>query len=517
MASGYINWLAQLPAQKSSSGYCRMLGQSLVPEKLCLAELCCGHMGGWHAAADAMEAWEVTVALDSDPEATCTYMANYGGTLVKNPDEISEDTTDLTVLCHDLTDFKWLQVFNHKDVSVFSLSTPCQSWSGMGSASGTASANGQVMTAAVQCVRLVQPPIIMVEQVQGFRQHPEYESYAQAMVEAGYKLMVSGVHDLALLSHSSRKRWLAVWMNSATIQRWDLVGRFMSPIVRESPKFHAEAHCLHFFSEEYAKDLQIQPEEMQLCEDASVLPPWKRNNLSPNETALSVRVVQEGWPTPTVTASYRKATSFSRTLLQEKGLMSWFVRDPSGKVRWFDKFEAAYAMGYRSGHVLPATQGLGFHAVCNSIATFHAALTMSHAQDIVRDQMGHGTPSKFRTVLEGLRRRQGCINEHVVREHGMHFHKLVSRLPQKADEIMCPHCKNKTNLPFITACQQCGLMACTACYTEVCLPSHQVVDLTCEPQDDLWESLHEPSFTVRDADTNDMITLSCVSFASLRA
>ena len=172
-------WIVQLPSQTSSTGYCRMLGQTLTSGKLLLAELCCGHMGGWHAATDVMQNWETVLALDSDPQAIHTYAANYGGTVFQDPHEIKQGTLDAMVLCHDLKDFTWLQALNHKDATVFSLSAPCQSWSVMGPSSGTLSSNGQVMTSAVQCFRLVQPPVVMMEQVQGFRQHSEYDAFSK--------------------------------------------------------------------------------------------------------------------------------------------------------------------------------------------------------------------------------------------------------------------------------------------------------------------------------------------------
>ena len=338
------------------------------------------------------------------------------------------------------------------------------------------------------------------------------------MTEAGYKLMAAGVHDLGMITHTSRKRWLSVWMNSALIQKWDLIGRYLSPIMREEQGFQASDHCLHWFPEDYLEDLKIQACDFPMLDDPQYLPTWKQSQCAQPNTntgALACRIAREGQPLPVITAAYRKATGFNMDLLRRKGLMSWFVRDTTDLLRWYDKLEAAHAMGFRATCVIPATQCLGFHAVGNSISPFHAALTMSHAQDIIKAQTGLGESSDFRRVVRSLRSLRGMIGDFAVVEYGRDFHTLAPRTPNPANWIECPLCKQRTNMPLICACQECQIQACAACFTEVCLPSHAEHQATqLETEDERKKSMDE-TFTIWEKETGDTIQLSVCAFPTL--
>ena len=466
-------WELPLPNQTKSSGCARLLGLSCPRGDFRMAELCCGYMGGWSAAAKVMPQWKVNVALDISEQATATYKLNHGGNVLKDMGSLENvDTSQCLILCHDLRDFDWLEVFNVTDVNVFSLSTPCQSWSSLSSGSGSDSANGQVLVAATQAVRLLQPALVLVEQVYGFRQHTEYDDFIQAMQQSGYRLAQAGVHNLEVLTHTSRKRWLGIFVNTAHVQHWDQLGRFLNPIVREVHVFRPDIHCLPFMTEEQFDQVRIGHADALLLDDPKYLPPWKRDSVSSKCSALPSRVVRSGGVFPTITAAYRKAPSFSKDLLESKGLMSWLVMDNHGKTRWCSKFEAAFALGFCQGTAIPKGESEGFLAVGNSISPYHAGLVMSHAVDVMVAQRGEGERSDFREVLSGLRDLRGNISEDVIQELGPSHETLGSRLPQTGLQIRCPHCRDWTNQPLVQACKECAIIACVACITDECLPSH---------------------------------------------
>ena len=75
----------------------------------------------------------------------------------------------------------------------------------LGIQEGLASQNGKALLHTVRLLRLVQPALVLFEQVAGFRQHQEFEAFVQAMNEAGFRIAVARVHDLALLTHCTRR------------------------------------------------------------------------------------------------------------------------------------------------------------------------------------------------------------------------------------------------------------------------------------------------------------------------
>ena len=466
-------WELPLPKQSKTTGCVRVLGMEMSADEFRLAELCCGYMGGWSSATDVLPNWTVGVALDISESAVANYKLNHSGTVLKDMGGIADaDPSQCLILCHDLCDFDWLEVFNYKDINCFSLSTPCQSWSSLGSGSGSDSANGQVLVAAVQAVRLTQPVMVLMEQVFGFRRHSEYDDFLQAMQQSGYRLAQAGVHDLEVLSHTTRKRWLGIFINTAHISRWDQLGKFLSALVKEPHAFKPEAHCFAFLTPEQLNAVRIQHAEELLLDDPKLLPPWKRQAPQNKCSAMASRVIGAGGTFPTITASHRKVPGFQRQLLEEKGLMSWLIRDSHQNVRWCSKFEAAHALGFKQGTVLPVDEAEGFLAVGNSISPFHAALTMVHATDVVVTQTGQGERLVFEEVLGALRDLQGHISEQTIEALGSLHEVLGSRLPNEGHGIRCPHCGRVTRQPLVQACRECALIACVDCVTDVCEASH---------------------------------------------
>ncbi|OLP83275.1 hypothetical protein AK812_SmicGene35985 [Symbiodinium microadriaticum] len=259
-------WMGQLPRRSPFAGAVKIAGQRPAHREYRVAELYAGAMGGWATSARELSQWTVKPLF----------------------------------ALGEIENTLWTNLLNLVDVNVCTISPPCQSWSNIGSRSGTASSNGRTLMHTVQICRLLQPSLILFEQVAGFRQHDEFDQFIQAMQEAGFRVATSGVHDLQLLSYTSRRRWLAVFVNTLHVHRWDILGKWLHPVVRACPSYQPEEHWLALWTEEQRSIVSIKEEEFQALNDPDLLPRWQR-----------------GAP----------------------GLMSWVIRDGYGDIRWMGKCE----------------------------------------------------------------------------------------------------------------------------------------------------------------------------------
>ncbi|CAE7685124.1 petJ, partial [Symbiodinium sp. CCMP2456] len=482
-------WQAEMPTPSFCSGVCRIAGQFAPGANFNVAEFFSGYMGGWAAAAEELPHWDVQVALDNDKAAVSCYCLNHPGQVVHDPAHLGFPISDQRlIICSDFENLAWTNAFNFRNVNTFSVSAPCQSWSGMGTKSGSASENGRVLIRTVQAARLLQPALVMVEQVAGFRQHPEFEQFITTMQEAGFRLMASSIHDLELLSYTTRRRWFGIFLNTVHVRQWEHVGRWLHPILREKHTYQPSYHCITVMTESQRAIVTISEEDFQIMNDPGLLPKWTRHAPGAQSGAMHFRVQGVGMIWPTIPASYRSSVSFGRDYLTAGGLMTWVIRDAYGDVRWASKFEAARALGFSVQTILPVEEDEGFKAVGQSISPLQAALVMCQAQEVCRLQ-GHDTPSQgFAEVVEELRGKQGPMDTFYIRSHGLHHECLASRLPTPTQvEIRCPHCHATTDQPLILACPKCCMVACHRCLTDTCLDSHFRVVQECTEQQELEE------------------------------
>ena len=470
----FSRWEIELPKISPTSGCVRILNHDLPHERFNVAEVFCGYMGGWSSAADVLPKWKPQLAIDINPKAVAAFVRNHGGRVISRPERLSESTSnELLALNHDVCDLTWLNAFNYTEVDVMTWSAPCQSWSSMGSQTGTASPNGQVLVGAVQIARLLQVPMILMEQVAGFRRHEEFDDFIRTMSEAGYRLVSSGVLDLAHYSYTSRRRWLAVFMNTLNVSRWDTLGCFLNSGVREMDHvFNPREHCLAFLSEKHLDEVSLNPEEIMKMDDPQLLPPWKRGDPEYKHGAMPARLHSGSSVLPTIQAAYRKAIQFSNELLKSRGLMSWAIRDPHGQVRWLQKFEAARAMGFGTHVTLPATETEAYEAVGNAISPMHAARVMVSAEVAAKVQYGLAPDANFAQTLQALRDRQLSLQEAVVQDNEAGYQLLAFRLLHPGFRITCPLCGQDSSLPLVQACQVCQIIACKECASVECNATH---------------------------------------------
>ena len=467
------SWHVQMPAATSKSGVARVLGDRAGGANISAFELFAGGMGGWSAALHSFPQWTVQVAIDNDEIMLANFAMNHDFRFVQTADLLQDaQIQGPLALLADVMEDDWLSVTLHNDGEAWLVSFPCQSWSLMGHGSGTNSDSGRVLLRVVQCARAVQPLYILLENVPGFRQHPEFQRFCQTMEEAGFALACSVVHELARVSYSTRRRWLAVFVNTLRVEHWTALGRMMPTLCYDEETFDPQLHCAQMLTAAQRESLQISEEEFQELDDRQLLPQWQRNSPLAKRDALALRTCSRGQLFPVINASYRKAIEFSREYLGGKGLMSWIIKDDRNQLRCLCKWEACRALAFPHGTVLPADEATAFHALGNSISPLRAAFALHHCSEVIKQQSARPYMMTFSQIVRQIKAQRADLAKQYPALHGNHHEQM--QIPGPVPQLcsLCPFCGRKTDQPLVVACQHCQLIACRSCVTHTCDPSH---------------------------------------------
>ena len=510
-------WHVQVPANTDSSGCARFLGGRPVARQVKALELCAGGMGGWSSALQAFQDWDVTVAIDNDAEMLKNFAYNHDFRFMNLQDFLRDpETVGPAALLADLMENGWLSVTMHNDMDVWLVSFPCQSWSSMGHGSGICSDSGRVLLRILQAARVVQPLYILFENVAGFRQHPEYPQFCKTMEECGFALAASVIHDLARLSYTTRRRWLAVYVNTLRVEHWPSLGRMMPTLCYDEETYDPQLHCTQALTAMQRHALEITPEEFQVLNDPSLLPSWQRAHALPKRDALSLRTCSRGHLFPVISASYRTAVSFSAEYLRGKGLMAWPLQDNRNQVRWLGKWEAARALAFPSGTILPSDEFAAFHALGNAISPLHAAFAVHHCSEVMKQQAGRPYLTTFSQVVRKIKAERADLSTLFPSMFSTTHEQL--QLPGPIYDLcqLCPHCGWLTQYPLVIACQQCSLVACRDCVTQQCEPGHFAVPAASQQPRPELEHLEGAQFSVKHLFHGDPQPMSTSAYQDLR-
>ena len=461
-----------LPKCGQRAGVSRVLGFDRPSWPLNTIELFSGGLGGWSRAVSHMpRQYSVKLALDHDLQACKTFAANYNAVVCSGTDSLREILQrGLPVLCMDIEDFRWMEGLLYEPMKVFAASFPCQSWSSLAHQAGTKSTQGRVLLFLIQAIRILQPLAVVMENVAGFRGHSEYELFKTTLEDSGFFILFSTIHDLENLSFSSRRRWLAVIVNSAQIQDFTLLQQWAQPILRQTIRFDPTQHTLDADHSLLRDRLRLQPSELQVMREFPSDRDWM---FSCPVGSIAGRTYGQGTLLPTIVASYRKSITFDRTYLKAKGLLAWVIRDCKGEVRWLAAHEAAHALMHPACTILPDDEEQAMFLVGNSISPGQAALMLKYLDVALARQNGATSMLDFPQIIAAIRREMGIMTQLEICEARPGCTTL-QRLPHpgRTPQAVCPQCGSPCDYPLVVACPECFLIAGECCRVQHCRPEH---------------------------------------------
>ena len=258
-----------------------------------------------------VEGFRTVCAVDFDPQVVPWFASNNAAIQVPGSGQFpGDDVGDagFPIICADVGDWSGIQIFVSMECHVFTASIPCGPWSTLGRQKALHHSEGEAILSCLKLIRLLQPVAICFENVAGFRASPHCKAFLRQLHLSGFRLVFSETHDLRELTYTSRRRWLAVAVNTLYIKgpNMPLIGadRFKRPIT-----FDPKLHVLVNLAGSLLEELQVTHEEMRILQ----------------QYQGSAKTIRAGSVLPTVTASYRASLGFSKEMLDNNGLFAWSI------------------------------------------------------------------------------------------------------------------------------------------------------------------------------------------------
>ena len=356
-----------------------------------ILELCSGGFGGWKTATrflgEASERVTSTVAVDHDLNAATAYAISHRANLIKSmPSRDAFVCTPPTdwVLVASVMNRKWWPAVAKWQPHIITISAPCQPWSNAAKGDGLTREGGQTLLHCICMNRFFRAPVLLLEQVLGFAQHPHKPWIIRALHMIGYKLAFDKCLDLQDQAATCRVRWIGIALrvhaNLPTIPMptWPrfefLTVGHMEPNV-EIPHEHRTL-------------LQVTEEIKNIAADPKY---FRGNRQNMTQDGLLKTRLHEAQPkVPTFMASYGSQHCFDLGYLGKFGYFGHFKADESFPYgfRFWHPAEALLLHGIMHPVFLDGVITRAWMHVGNQISFPHALLPLLYAFNLM-------TPSDF--------------------------------------------------------------------------------------------------------------------------
>ena len=104
----------------------------------------------------------------------------------------------------------WMRIFAQRPPHIAAISAPCPPWSRAASAPGLKHHDGRLLLRMADVCGSARVPVVVLEQVEGFPQHPDFQEVCRAWTLSGYKVLWQCTLDTQAILPAARKRHLMV-------------------------------------------------------------------------------------------------------------------------------------------------------------------------------------------------------------------------------------------------------------------------------------------------------------------
>eukprot|EP00438_Fugacium_kawagutii_P017624 Skav201066 [mRNA] locus=scaffold2848:216486:221133:- [translate_table: standard] len=349
-------------------------------------ELFAGYYGGWGRAithlTNTTDLKATVVAVENDLRACTHYAVSHGVPIISGYEHLDPDllrNMHASCILHaDATDTQWLPAAGQWRPNFLCISAPCPPWSKAAAGPGMHSPQGMILPESIMLGKWLKPQIILIENVVGTRQHEHYGFVFRTIQHAGYKILWSGVVELAMICPVKRPRWLAILtrVDCAHIddKQMQFIRSFSStnPILYKSVLFNdiIDYHILG-----------ISPEVKRILSSLRHAPGPKRARTSPEDIFASR--CHNGWSTlPCFLASYGN----QHNLVGEdsdNACLTHLACIGDSAPRYWHPLEILLMHQLLGNTLLPARTQEGWRGLGNQIATPHAVFLIHNALNML--------------------------------------------------------------------------------------------------------------------------------------
>lgn len=347
-----------------------------------------GAYGGWSFAKEFLQQHGIaktqgmcTIAVEQDLPSAVQFALNHGHSILGDSQHIPANFVFNNpkdyVFVSKIQDFQWRKQIEWLPIDLWSISAPCQSWSTASHQQGFSTKNGIALAESVAQIRVHRPKVVLLENVSGITEHPQFILIQRLMTWAGYVEVGSDIYDLADVTPVKRPRFLALYIrndlfdSSMTFSGWPTpnqsIPRTFDAIfpltVSENSKFAPKEKDLQRYFE---KDLM--PGKLRV---------WNQRDV------LGYRIPSLDLKLQTFMGAYGEQHLLPPYSLQTSGLFGQFQRQ-GAIVRFWTPIEIAMLQVQPKPIILLKPARLSWQALGNSISPVHAVYLMTQALQILQ-------------------------------------------------------------------------------------------------------------------------------------
>eukprot|EP00435_Cladocopium_sp_Y103_P067838 s63_g30.t1 len=348
-----------------------------------------GGYGGWKFAYNfLMKNFPIhckTIGIEAFLPFATQYSLNHSCNLIGDAESMPfgflAKLNQSSVLVTQIQNLDWQKQLQILPTSLWTISSPCQSWSTASSQEGFGSPNGLVLGHSIGQLRIFKPPIVALEQVAGFESHPQHALATRLMTWAGYLLVFKSVYDLSHVTPCRRARWLAVYIHHEFLPRLQerQMIEFPWPYIHCTTRsFDAILQMTNQDCTQFEPSVQDASRYFQSDFMPGQLKQWTKKQI------LDYRIPSLDGKQPTFMAKYGHQHELRPYQLNSKGLFGHFLRQGIA-FRFWSPIEIALLHGQSEPILLLKPPKLSWEALGNCIAIPHATFILGHAMNLLFD------------------------------------------------------------------------------------------------------------------------------------
>eukprot|EP00438_Fugacium_kawagutii_P005579 Skav228725 [mRNA] locus=scaffold1830:282844:287556:- [translate_table: standard] len=409
-----------------------------------MMDLCCGGFGGWsrgiHHLASYFPVPRKVLGIDCDLPSSVFHAINLDTIWYPEADMTPFFLQNLDrsiTLYASLEDHHWKQAAAFLHPSIWTFSFPCPSWSQAGYGRGFSVDSGKVFLRGMLLARIFKPKYMLLENVQGFQESPEFYLALHIISFCGFRVLFQTVADVHERLPTRRPRWICILEHMSIPRthtfRWESwLPAFHNPVTWGAVIPPDHKLLTPFWLSKALSKIYLDPE---------LFPPAVRHQAKKNP--LKQRAPPVDHKPMTFMAAYGHQHELPESLIRSKGLLGPLVLQQN-RLRFWTPPEICMLHCQTQAIVLPKPAKLSWKHLGNSLVPHHAILAGFNLFKHVNPTQQHQVPGfTLEDILQSFEQAHFSLNATTIIEDELawylgkpdQIHQLQQRTHQFARDL----------------------------------------------------------------------------------
>lgn len=356
------------------------VGKRMTNQSIAMVHLFAGAFNGWFQAERfshfhrKMPECDWSLSIDDDSLVCEMSSKNQSTERITNTKVVPDlwPKKHAVIQCK-VEDSSWTKFVQSPVNMIWTVSFPCQPFSRGGSNSGVQTKDGQSIFHMLVSARVMQPIAILLENVDTFPTHAHAPTVFRFCIWAGYRIVWSGISDMASMSPHHRSRWLAVLIRQDLVDPCRVVTAQL-PCLQNIPWNHP---MFSFPVPDAMKDQLILGNDLSGSYGNWNLLPKGMGKVGPNSDqhqVLRARIPSSNDKLGTLVARYTQQHLLPASHTIKSGLFAQLTINEDGKCSFFDPIMWHALMGNIYTIFIHHDLAVAFHHLGNGLAVPQACL-----------------------------------------------------------------------------------------------------------------------------------------------